>query len=67
MFKHKTKLVDYITISNIFSDLNECILNIDNCDQNAYCNNSLGSFTCTCNDGYTGNGVTCTGANEMIE
>ena len=30
-------------------------------DVNAYCNNTVGSFNCTCNSGYTGNGTTCAG------
>jgi hypothetical protein len=29
------------------------------CDDNATCNNTDGSFTCSCNAGYTGDGVTC--------
>ena len=42
-------------------DINECSDNSDNCDVNAYCNNTVGSYNCTCNPGYTGNGTTCTG------
>ena len=44
-----------------FSDFDECANNTDNCDVNAYCNNTVGSFNCTCNSGYTGNGTTCAG------
>ena len=33
------------------TDLNECARNVDECDQN--CHNILGSYTCTCNAGYT--------------
>ena len=43
------------------SDFNECIAETDNCDTNATCTNTPGSFTCTCNQGYTGDGVMCTG------
>jgi hypothetical protein len=32
-----------------------------NCSSNATCTNTSGSFTCTCNQGYIGDGVTCTG------
>ena len=39
----------------------ECWDNSDNCDVNAYCNNIVGSYNCTCNPGYTGTGTTCTG------
>ena len=44
-----------------FSDFDECANNTDDCDVNAYCNNTVGSFNCTCNSGYTGNGTACAG------
>ena len=44
-----------------FIDIDECSLNIDNCHSNATCTNTPGSFTCTCNPGYFGDGVTCRG------
>ena len=45
------------------SDDDECALGTDNCDDDAYCTNTDGSFDCTCNDGYTGDGTSCTGKN----
>ena len=42
-----------------FSDINECELPEVNCDMNAWCVNTDGSFDCTCNPGYFGNGTTC--------
>ena len=42
-------------------DIDECNSDHDNCDDNATCNNTLGSFTCTCNSGYSGGGVVCQG------
>ena len=45
----------------LFTDINECDENLDNCDDNAECENEPGTFTCTCEDGYTGNGEECTG------
>ena len=44
------------------SDVDECSIGVDNCDTNAACTNTPGSYTCACNTGYTGNGVICTGA-----
>ncbi len=32
-----------------------------NCDDNAFCTDTMGSFTCVCADGFLGDGVTCTG------
>ncbi len=44
-----------------FSDIDECADEIDNCHDNATCNNNDGSFNCTCTSGYTGNGTYCEG------
>ncbi|CAH1268824.1 OIT3 [Branchiostoma lanceolatum] len=43
-------------------DNNECADDTDNCHDQATCTNTDGGFNCTCNDGYSGDGVTCTGA-----
>ena len=45
-------------------DINECTTGTDNCDTNARCTNTPGSFTCACNDVYMGNGLTCIGINS---
>ena len=52
----------YLSLFQIISsDIDECVLGTDNCDENAACTNTAGSFTCACNTGYSGDGVTCTG------
>ena len=43
------------------SDIDECTLNLHYCDEQAMCNNTLGSFSCSCNTGWTGNGSSCEG------
>ena len=44
------------------SDIDECDDNLDNCaEDNAECANTIGSFTCTCDPGYSGDGTMCTG------
>ncbi|PIK39832.1 putative fibrillin-1 [Apostichopus japonicus] len=45
-------------------DEDECELNTHNCDENAFCTNTEGSFQCNCTDGYYGDGSNCTDANE---
>ena len=44
-----------------FADINECETGKHHCDSNAFCNNTKGSYICTCKPGYIGNGVNCTG------
>ena len=51
-----------------FADTNECENDAANdCDVNAFCTNTNGSFTCTCNEGYFGDGTegNCTGKHHM--
>ena len=52
-------LIIHVWLTTI--DIDECIRSTDNCDTNAVCTNTHGSFTCTCQSGYAGNGVTCNG------
>ena len=39
--------------------VNEC--EVGPCDPNAVCTDTVQSFSCTCNEGYTGNGTVCSG------
>ena len=45
----------------MIADNDECSTATDNCNADATCTNTPGSFTCACNGGYSGDGVTCTG------
>ena len=46
------------TIISHSADINEC--GDDNsCGENAECVNSLGSYSCACLPGFTGDGMTC--------
>ena len=51
----------YSNVLKIISDINECAMDDDDCSANAHCTNTPGSFDCTCDQGYSGNGVTCIG------
>ncbi len=42
-------------------DLDECTSGKHNCHQLGVCSNNIGSFTCHCQRGYTGNGTFCAG------
>lgn len=42
------------------ADVDECATGTDDCDPNAACTNTPGSFDCVCNPGFTGNGRMCT-------
>jgi cysteine-rich repeat protein len=46
------------------TDIDECVAGTDECDVNATCLNAPGTFTCTCNAGFMGDGVTCTDIDE---
>ena len=45
-------------------DLDECTTNSHTCDVNAVCQNTVGSHSCSCKAGYTGDGKTCYGKLE---
>jgi len=48
--------------------VDECAVNNGGCSTLANCINTIGTFTCTCLPGYTGDGVTCTSkAKELYE
>ena len=54
-----------VKFTNRLLDVNECLVN-DSCHFNATCNNTDGSYICTCDSGYSGNGHNCTGENRRI-
>ena len=48
------------------SDIDECFTDTDTCHVNATCSNTDGSFTCSCQIGYTGDGMICDGQNTRM-
>ena len=51
----------------LFADIDECDAGVNNCHIDAECANTFGSFTCTCIDGYEGNGTDCTGTPACMD
>ena len=49
---------------SVCTDIDECTAGTDNCDEHAACANTQGGHTCTCNEGWEGNGYTCTDIDE---
>ena len=42
-------------------DIDECSADSSPCDENADCTNTDGSYSCTCKEGFDGDGMTCKG------
>ena len=51
----------------LLSDTNECDTGSQNCTAEANCTNTDGSYDCTCNAGYTGNGLFCNGLHLLFK
>ncbi|CAF0723375.1 unnamed protein product [Brachionus calyciflorus] len=45
-------------------DINECLINDNECQKNSYCVNTEGSYKCVCKEGFIGNGIFCQDINE---
>ena len=49
----------------LVSDIDECNdSNLNNCSEIANCTDTVGSYECTCSEGYTGDGFSCEGIHE---
>ena len=46
-------------------DIDECSTGAHNCAQQATCTDVEGSFNCSCNTGFSGDGMTCNGQLEL--
>ena len=59
--------IDTLTVSFCYHvDIDECETGTDNCHESAQCTNTEGSFTCSCNPGYTGDGTECSVALTVV-
>ena len=63
-YRHTATVPTYVYVYGAIlytsADIDECVT-LSPCDPNASCTNTLGSFTCACNTGYTGDGMACYG------
>ncbi|XP_057313960.1 protein kinase C-binding protein NELL2-like isoform X2 [Hydractinia symbiolongicarpus] len=59
--KFISQLFGTFILPGFYLDVNECSEETDNCYNNATCRNLIGSFNCTCDDGFMGNGTFCDG------
>lgn len=50
----------------VITDINECYTGLHDCDENAVCNNTIGSFTCSCKSSFFGNGRECRSKKDNI-
>ena len=51
----------------MLTDIDECMsLEGNDCHERAECTNTEGSYNCSCNVGYTGDGFNCTGIYEKM-
>ena len=48
-------------------DADECVTEHHACHVFATCNNTISSYTCQCNEGWTGNGKHCSGNELFLE
>lgn len=55
-----TSLLTFIT-----SDIDECSADSTPCDESADCTNSEGSYSCTCKQGFDGDGTVCEGKSNI--
>ena len=50
-----------------FLDLDECTTGSHSCDVNSVCQNTVGSYKCSCNAGYTGDAKHCNGIWDTVD
>ena len=52
---------------SFYLDINECELDgLNDCDGNADCIDTIGSYNCSCISGYEGDGFNCTGDSHVM-
>ena len=59
--KKSVRVKATLQLYTVTLDIDECSMQVDDCEHN--CNNTLGSYTCSCSDGYIldRDGIQCNG------
>ncbi len=50
----------FADVDGVCQDVDECATGANGCHENASCTNTEGGFSCSCDPGYDGDGITCT-------
>ena len=58
-------MMNFIVVLCVSLDVDECKVSESFCDVNADCNNTRGSYRCSCRPGFTGDGKTCSGTSTL--
>ena len=58
---HELSFNLWLVFNSFLSDVNECTDKLHGCSEAAKCTNTKGSFSCRCENGYSGNGTYCIG------
>ena len=53
------QLTLYCSVYISLVDIDECVVNVDECNPNAVCSDNIGSYDCSCNSGFEGDGFFC--------
>ena len=63
MYESSTQfgILDLDSIWYLCLDIDECAIGSHNCSKDATCTNTVGSYVCECDEGYTGDGRICLG------
>jgi len=51
------EIIFYDFVIIFFQDVDECDEGRDNCHDRAVCSNNIGSFSCSCAPGFSGDGI----------
>ncbi|VBB27108.1 unnamed protein product [Acanthocheilonema viteae] len=59
--------VGYRLVNGTCVDIDECVEKTSECNKRASCVNTVGSYQCTCEDGFSGDGKNCTPLNDCSQ